>query len=334
MKKWLMILLFTFVFVGILGFALADNNNSNKDNEEGGLFCTQEAKSCSDGSYVSRNSSNDCKFNLCPGEDEDHELVGSSCGTVTPGENNECCINKGYKGWDNETFRCIGEEESDDKIVGGALGAHQEENKMECEAWNCTKWGPCINGNETRACAKNVLNCTTDFDKPRTMKKCNEKEQLKIYNKTNECPKECTCSGSTVKCTFENGTRIMTVYAGKSGNIIVQIKDANVSTSVTLYKEDGKMYGTFKGNKTHEIMFPDEVLGELQNRTRTRLYNASSMNLTDEGYYQIEGKKKSRLFWIISVKERMKAEVNAETGETVKIRNPWWGFLAKDIKED
>lgn len=296
-----MILLFTFVFVGILGFTLAEKNNSNNDS------------------------------------DEDHELVGSSCGTVTPGENNECCINKGYEGWDNETFRCIGEEKNNENhgngMVGGVWESDHEEDEMECEAWNCTKWGPCINGNEMRACTKNTLNCTTDIDKPRTMKKCNEKEELKMYNKTNECPEECNCTGSTVKCIFENGTRIMTVYAGKSGNVIVQIKDMNMSTNVTLYKEDGKMYGTFEGNKTHEIMFPDEAKERLQNHTRIKLHN-ESMSLTEEGYYQIEGKKNARLFWLIPVKEHTEAEVNAETGEAVKIRNPWWGFLARDVKED
>ena len=126
----------------------------------------------------------------------------------------------------------------------------------------------------------------------------------------------------------------MTVYAGKSGNVIVQIKNINMSTNVTLYKnEEGKIYGNFRGNITHEVKLPDEIKERLQNHTRTRLYN-ESINLTEDGYYHIQGHKKSRLFWIVPVREHVRAEVNAETGETIKIRNSWWGFMARDERDD
>jgi len=34
-------------------------------------------------------------------------LIGASCGTVTPGYNNECCQNKGYNSWDEEKVECV-----------------------------------------------------------------------------------------------------------------------------------------------------------------------------------------------------------------------------------
>ncbi|MCK4553058.1 hypothetical protein KAT80_02550, partial [Candidatus Pacearchaeota archaeon] len=75
-----------------------------------------------------------------------------------------------------------------------------------------------------------------------------------------ECPEGCTCTGSTVKCPINDGGRIMTVYAGKSGNVIVQIKNVNMSTNVTLYKANKTLYGVFRNNQTKEIkVFPDEV---------------------------------------------------------------------------
>ena len=79
-------------------------------------------------------------------------------------------------------------------------------------------------------------------------------------------------------------------------------------------------------------MLPDKAKERLQNHTRTKLHN-ESVNLTEEGYYQMQAKKKARLFWLIPVKENVHAKINAETGEAVKIRNPWWGFLARDVKE-
>jgi len=39
-----------------------------KDSESKNVFCTQDAKLCSDGSYVSRIAPN-CEFQMCPKED-------------------------------------------------------------------------------------------------------------------------------------------------------------------------------------------------------------------------------------------------------------------------
>lgn len=321
-----------------------DCDNSEEDEI---VFCTMDVKMCFDGSYVGRDPENNCEFHPCANEEEldeqeeiscknlywidntnktcsqkefcgaymyyglytfetkerclnfleedekleenetdndlddenEEELLGSSCGTVTPGYQDQCCQRKGYEGWDEEEFKCIGER--------------NKENIRERIRFQ--------NGSP-----KNEI----------------------------ECPEECVCSGSNVKCSFENGTRIMTVYAGNSGNVIVQVKNVNASTNITLYKEDGKIYGTFKDNKTKEIILPDEAMDKLKKRhqKRLQLYN-ESINLTEEGYYLIQTKKKARLFWLIPVKEHMNAEIDAETGEIIKIRNPWWGFLARDIRE-
>lgn len=317
-----------------------DGIENENESEDEIVFCTMDAKMCPDGSYVGRDPENNCEFYDCPSEDEEQnscnnlywidntnkncsqkefcgaymyyglytfdakeecldflekeqedeeddneteeygeqeKRLGSSCGTVTPGTQNECCINKGYKGWDEEEFKFIGEENRD-RI----------------------------------------------------------RERIKFGNENpTECPKECTCSGQTVKCSFENGTRVMTIYAGNSGNVIVQVKNINASTNVTLYKEDGKIYGTFRDNETKEIRLPDEVMEKLKEKKGKRLQlQNESIELTGDGYYKVEMKKRSRLFLIIPVKESVNAEIDAETGETIKVRNPWWGFLAKDIKED
>ena len=75
------------------------------------------------------------------------------------------------------------------------------------------------------------------------------KANVAAYLDSSECPEECTCAGSTIKCEL-NGARQMTIVAGNSGNVIIQIKGINASTNVTLYKADGKLYGVFKGNQT------------------------------------------------------------------------------------
>jgi hypothetical protein len=398
--------------------------NDNASNEDG-IACTMDAKMCPDGSYVGRIGPR-CEFAPCPNtcvcpsgyradgnicnpkcyysqppclapsiacKEEENEteppILGASCGTVTPGYQNECCERKGYEGWNQEEFKCITKEEQDElenESEDNDLVACPADAKLcpdgtyvsrvgpDCEfqkcaqQYNISKEMVCckvygygtgmeevnvkyiITGKKECTVPENFVGgdreivnksyCIEEIKERRQEIIENIKEIIQEKNKirayyvnSSECPDSCSCSGSTIKCEFENGTSEMTVYAGNSGNVIVQIKNLNMSTSVTLYKgENGRVYGVFRGNETKEIHLPDEVKERLQNYTHRKLYN-ESINLTDDGYYKIEGKKKARLFWLIPVREHMRAEVNAETGETVKIRNPWWGFMARDVRE-
>ncbi len=154
------------------------------------------------------------------------------------------------------------------------------------------------------------------------------------YASQSECPNRCTCVGSVTRCQLEDETREMTIRAGKSGNTIVQVKGVNASTNVTLYKSDDKIYGRFRNNETREIkILPDQVKEKIRERIQTRLEN-QTMKLDEEGIYQIQARKRARLFGFISVQAIVQAEVDSETGEVLRIRRPWWNFLAKDIEEE
>lgn len=163
-----------------------------------------------------------------------------------------------------------------------------------------------------------------------------ERNELKIRNGS-ECPNDCSCSGSTTKCEFydpENNQtrRELTIRAGNSNNTIIQVKNYNASTQVQLYKsEEGRIYGVFKNNKTKEIILPDEVRDRLENRTRIMLHN-ETIKLEDNGQYNIEAKTEAKLLGFIPVRERIKAQIDAETGEITRTRSSWWGFLAKNVK--
>ena len=154
--------------------------------------------------------------------------------------------------------------------------------------------------------------------------------RVRAYNGTGECPENCTCTGSTTKCGLK-GDRTMTINAGRSGNVIVQVKGVNASTNVTLYKSEEKLYGVFEGNETKRIMTPEQVQEKIRER-KQKTWEEHNITLDEEGYYRVQSKKKARLFFLIPVREKVRTQVDAETGEIIKIRNPWWGFLANDIK--
>ena len=50
--------------------------------------------------------------------------------------------------------------------------------------------------------------------------------------------------------------------------------------------------------------------------------------------YVLETEKDSRLFLVLKKKMVAVAEVDAETGEIIKVRKPWWRFLAKEKNTD
>ncbi len=167
-------------------------------------------------------------------------------------------------------------------------------------------------------------------DSDRTKRLREGKGELRRYfNNQSECPDKCTCAGSTVKCEFENGSRTMTVYAGKSGNIIIQIKGVNVTTTVELYKnENGSVEGVFR-NKTKVVMLPDEAVKRLQEKLNKKV-EEGKIELNEDGEYVMKARGKGRLFGLIPVQKTWTISVNAETGEVISTKTGFWGKLTAD----
>ncbi len=202
-------------------------------------------------------------------------------------------------------------------LIDCARACSMQERDNEIPTCSCEN-GKCINNYKTLTQIQKVIRV---------------KNKLKIQPQIQECPEDCTCTGSVIKCKLENGGREMTIMAGKSGNMIVQVKGINMSTNVTLYKSEGKIYGVFKNNQTKEIkILPDEVKEKIRQRIKARLENYN-ITLDEDGVYQVQMKKRARLFYLIPVREKVKSQIHSETGEIIKIRNSWWGFLARDVEE-
>lgn len=161
------------------------------------------------------------------------------------------------------------------------------------------------------------------------------RNKIKTAAANGECPEKCTCMGSVTKCFLANGTREMTIFAGNSGNVIIQVKGINATTNITLYKSnDGKIYAVSKDNETIIIkMLPDQVREKIRERLARQLGN-ESIFLDENGTYQYQAEKKAKLFFIFPINVSVQAEINPETGEVLKLKNPWWSFLAQDDKEE
>jgi len=167
-----------------------------------------------------------------------------------------------------------------------------------------------------------------------------ERNQVRFENKTGAtCPEDCFCRGVVMSCELEDGTKQMTVYA-QSGNIIViNIGGINMTTNVTLYHHDGRVFGVFGDNETDDAeakeikVLPDEANEIARERTRARLHN-EDLILNEEGEYEFKAEKEARFLRLFKIKEKIKWHIDSETGEILKEVKPWWGFLANDIEKN
>ena len=158
-------------------------------------------------------------------------------------------------------------------------------------------------------------------------------ERNKLRLNASELPENCTRTGSVIRCELKNG-KVMIVMAGKSGNIIVQVKGVNMTTNVTLYHHDGRVFGLFENNETRLIdILPDELKEIIRERTQARLNN-TNITLNENGEYEYRAEKESRFLGLFKVREKVEWYINSETGEILRERTPWWGFLARDVEEE
>jgi hypothetical protein len=144
-----------------------------------------------------------------------------------------------------------------------------------------------------------------------------------------KCPQKCNCTNSSISCSLHNETREITINR-EEGRVIVQVNGENMTTNLTFYRgDDGKLYAVNKNNETREVkMLPDQVKEKMREKLQRDL-GKENITLDENGTYQYEGEK-NVTFLFFHFKQKIRAEINSETGEVQPIKNPWWVFLVRD----
>ena len=161
------------------------------------------------------------------------------------------------------------------------------------------------------------------------------RERNRLGFNESELPDNCSITGVVIKCQLKNGT-VMAVFAGKSGNTIIQVRGVNASTRVALYKDNnGTVYGNTSNNKSFIInYFPDQIRERIRARINASTEGNASIEIDEDGQYQVDVQKRARFLGIFKVRERVRFHVDPETGAILNEHAPWWGFLAKDEKDN
>lgn len=202
-------------------------------------------------------------------------------------------------------------------------------NVKKDECW------PCVNGCENRACKlsdedenegdENDNDDSGFGNTTRERERVRLKEAVMNYLNSTECPENCTCAGSTIKCDTPEG-RVMTVVAGRSGNVIIQTKTINATTTVILIKNSTGVYGNFTGKVKRIKYDPEQIRERILERLKLQDCTNCNMTLDEDGDYTMNIDGTYRAFWLFQKRRVVVGKVNSETGEVTYLKKPFWKF--------
>jgi hypothetical protein len=176
---------------------------------------------------------------------------------------------------------------------------------------------------------------------------------------TSTCPESCVCDEDSISCPTEQQTTITTeiqrnsvrststqdtsgtstqeeaittstVSISKTGTSSTSIQSGNVEvvTSEKVSVTNSKLEMQTSSGSTKEIKVMPEEISEILGTTsiETTELKEESENVV----YSITGSKKGKFLFMFPVKMKVQARINAETGEVISSKKPWWAFLAKE----
>ena len=183
--------------------------------------------------------------------------------------------------------------------------------------------------------------------------------RIRVQNRTNmifvpwqkrnesECLEGCKCVGAIMSCPTENG-RIITIESGRSGKVItITVNRTEVNSTLELEQERVQEQNRTRlrtklenGRQVEIKIMPDVASEKAIERLRLRVCNESNnctivlkevpIKNNKTIAYEVEAQKRLKILGLFRTRAKVKAQVNAENGEIIIVKKPWWAFLAKE----
>jgi len=146
----------------------------------------------------------------------------------------------------------------------------------------------------------------------------------------------------------EGGQQIQ-IQAGENNRIRLRVDGVEAQTQLQLRSEQTaegktKMKVQLSNGKNAEVKVMPNTASETA-LERLRLKNCSaerncSIELKEVGEgekaklaYEVQTQRESRVFGLFKAQMQVRAEVDAENGEVLRVGKPWWAFLAAEPEE-
>ena len=126
-----------------------------------------------------------------------------------------------------------------------------------------------------------------------------------------------------------------------SGNVSAESKLVIVPT--TKQGQSELRVSLSNGRNAELKVMPDTASNVALERLRLRVCTPErncTMELKEVGQgngtrlaYQMKAERSSRVFGLFRARMNVESEVDAETGELISVKKPWWAFLAREAEE-
>ena len=148
--------------------------------------------------------------------------------------------------------------------------------------------------------------------------------------------------------TSPTGKQIM-VRELAQNRLLLQVNNISADCACELTQEQvqnkTKLKMTLSNGRKAEIkIMPDVASERALERLRLKACSADnncSIKLKEVGsgnktqlVYELQAERHSKLLWIFRKKMQVKAQIDAETGELIRVKKPWWAFLASEPTEE
>ena len=102
--------------------------------------------------------------------------------------------------------------------------------------------------------------------------------------------------------------------------------EVKVETKEEVEIKDDKIYI----NKKEIKIMPDTASEKAIEILQTKKEITLELKDTGKPIYEVEGEKDGKMFGIFKIEMKVKVEIDAETGEVISAKKPWWAFLVKE----
>jgi len=224
---------------------------------------------------------------------------------------------------------------------GCSKGACNSAPTQQCtEDWSCTSWGSCTNSHQTRYCS-DANTCGTTINKPATSRDCSS------CTENWSCTDWSACSISGLHgrdCTDQNDCQTYQYRPALVQNCIpptpkinnqeVTIENKTVTTNgisattnLNVSENLSKVYVSTPYGDIELKISPSDA----KNAAEEYGILVKAIEIDNDGgqvVYVAIGQKGVKLLGILPVSATIQQTINAQTGEIVSVKNPWWAFLA------
>ena len=143
--------------------------------------------------------------------------------------------------------------------------------------------------------------------------------------------------GQMLKIQTQANNRIRLEVGGVSVDCDCEMKQEKIQNKTKLYAE-------LSNGKNAEIkVMPNTASEKALERLRLKVCSEEqgcNIELKEVGSgeqtklaYELKTQRQSKVFGLFKAKMQVQAQVDAENGEVIKVKKPWWAFLATEPEE-